>query len=256
MFILISIVDTSFVLTLEVKKLQQQFCSFQEQFHSVNAAIDKLKKENTELREKVDWLLSYSPQQSPIYTFPYSGPPQPYRHLPMPPLHPSKVPTTPAHHASAPTTTETCSTRCNLDETPPLTSKSPTSTQGPIPFSTKSEALPSSNITTQGLISKQDALFKYSKLQTESRVETLAVKLAKEVFFGSAVMQRCTVSGCRGLPGLPVKEVNSLKETLFRIFPKYQANPVGFEPLWATCVSSINQSCKQLRYGAKSTITV
>ena len=45
---------------------------------------------------------------------------------------------------------------------------------------------------------------RYPKLRSPSNIGTLAVKLAKEVYFGENVLAKCTVSGDRGLPGLPI----------------------------------------------------
>lgn len=63
----------------------------------------------------------------------------------------------------------------------------------------------------------------YVKLITESKIGTLAVKVA-----GCSVIEKCTVSSCRDLPGLPVNEVNTLKVTLFSLFPiiPYHSIPV------------------------------
>ena len=41
----------------------------------------------------------------------------------------------------------------------------------------------------------------------ESKLPTLAQKLAKEAYFGEAIMVQCTVAGDRDLPGLPEYEL-------------------------------------------------
>ena len=66
-------------------------------------------------------------------------------------------------------------------------------------------------------------------------------------------MSKCTVAGCHDLPALPSEELSKLKNVLFRQFPAYWRNPVGFEPLWASCICSINQCCKILRQNMKKT---
>ena len=75
----------------------------------------------------------------------------------------------------------------------------------------------------------------------------LSVKLAQEVYFGKKVMEKCTVSGCRDLPGLPIAELGELKQLVFTQFPQFWKNPIEFEPLWVKCIVAINQSCKKLR---------
>ena len=107
--------------------------------------------------------------------------------------------------------------------------------------------LPSSEIQRTKLLPVDDVLIRYQKLRCESRVGTLAVKLAREAVFGTHVLAQCTVSGCRELPALPLRELGQLKEILFRQFPSHWKNPAGFELLWATCIGSINQCCKVLR---------
>ena len=41
------------------------------------------------------------------------------------------------------------------------------------------------------------------KLCTKGNIRRLAVKLARESFFGEEVMEKCTVHGHKNLPGLP-----------------------------------------------------
>ena len=90
-------------------------------------------------------------------------------------------------------------------------------------------------------------LQKYSKLRGKAKAGQLVVKLAKEAFFGTDVMTRCTVNGRRQLPGLPLSELNSLKQMLFQQFPEFWGNSAEFEEVWAVCVDALNQSCKHLR---------
>ena len=89
------------------------------------------------------------------------------------------------------------------------------------------------------------------KLLSESKVSTLALKLARESFFGEAVMLKCTVAGDRELPGLPEHEVQLLKNQILTLFPGYWNSPVEFEPLWIKCTKSIGQGCKRPRRDAK-----
>ncbi len=94
-------------------------------------------------------------------------------------------------------------------------------------------------------------LSRYPKLRCESKVGTLAVKLAKEAIFGENVQKRCTVIGERTFPGLPISEVNTLKTVLFRQFPQYWRSKHEFESVWKSCVDSVGQACKRLRSARK-----
>ena len=72
------------------------------------------------------------------------------------------------------------------------------------------------------------------------------MKLAKEAYFGEAVMAQCTVTGELDLPGLPVEELRHLKYKLHTLFPQYWKSPHEFEPQWRTATESIGQACKRL----------
>ena len=120
----------------------------------------------------------------------------------------------------------------------------------PLPFrNSSSNALDSSEIANSKvtIIPVAAVLSKYPKLRCESKVATLAVKLAREAFFGDDILQRCTVSGERAYPGLPVDKVNELKTTIFQQFPQYWNTKHTFEPRWKSCVESVGQACKRLR---------
>ncbi len=97
------------------------------------------------------------------------------------------------------------------------------------------------------LNSPKSTIEKYPKLKVESRVTQLAVKLAKESFFGDAVMVQCTVAGYGKYPARPVNGINSLKQTVFELFPKYWANPVEFKHTWKDCAEAMGQAYKRLR---------
>lgn len=76
---------------------------------------------------------------------------------------------------------------------------------------------------------------------------TLAVKLARECFFGEDVLAKCTVYGARDKPALPSAELAQLKQAMFNLFPQFWQSPIQFEPVWNACVISINQCNKGLR---------
>ena len=104
--------------------------------------------------------------------------------------------------------------------------------------------LPSSVINKLKLSTVNDVLMKHPKLRCNSKIGTLAVKLAREAIFGEDVMARCTVAGERGLPGLPTAELQQLKQVLFMQFP---VAPQEFESLWKTSAAAVGQACKRLR---------
>ena len=70
-----------------------------------------------------------------------------------------------------------------------------------------------------------DILRKYPTLRTECKMSILAVKLAKEAFFGDSILKRCTPRGWNDLPALPQVELNHLKATLFAQFPRFWTCP-------------------------------
>ena len=118
----------------------------------------------------------------------------------------------------------------------------------PFPIKFSDNILPSSEIDRSILTTVDAILSKFSKLCCESKVGTLAVKLAKEALFGDKILIKCTVMGERGLPGLPAAELMELKKILFREFPHLWASRHEFEALWKTCVDSLGQACKRLRH--------
>ena len=107
--------------------------------------------------------------------------------------------------------------------------------------------LPSSVIQKHKLKTPEEIIRKYPKLLSESNAGKLAVKLSREAFFGEDVLVRCTVNGFRELPALPVHELNELKKTMLRQFPKYWNSVQEFEGLWITCSDAIGQAAKALR---------
>ena len=121
----------------------------------------------------------------------------------------------------------------------------------PICLKPNATSLPSSEINKEGLQTTDTFFRSHRNLKGESKAGILAVRLAREVYFGTQVMSRCTVSGLRDLPGLPVAELSELKHTVFLQFPQFWQNAVEFEPLWSKCCDAINQSCKKLRQGKK-----
>lgn len=112
--------------------------------------------------------------------------------------------------------------------------------------------LPSSAINKGTLHQATTVFHKYPGLICESKIGTLATKLAREAFFGEDVLVKCTVAGERDWPGLPSEELRQLKHALYMQFPQYWQSPQEFEPLWKKCTESIGQTCKRLRKNTNS----
>ena len=128
----------------------------------------------------------------------------------------------------------------------------------PLPIIFKSKAgllapLSEDEIPTN-LSSPNEVIQRYQhRLLFRGKIGELAVKLAKESYFGEKVMKCCTVMGHRELPGLPQKTLNNLKQFIFQlnIFRDCWADPATYEAHWAKCVKAINHSCKSLRSHAQ-----
>lgn len=104
--------------------------------------------------------------------------------------------------------------------------------------------LPSAQIPKDTLLPPEQVIDKNLHLKKEAKASTLAVRLARDAFFGVDIIKQCTVSGYRGLPALPLKEMNELKQTMFELFPQYWRTPVEFEALWSKCMEAIGQAAK------------
>jgi hypothetical protein len=117
----------------------------------------------------------------------------------------------------------------------------------PIKVKNSENALPSSEIDTTKLSSVDMVITKYSKYKAEAKTPTLAMKLTKEAIFGDEIMKKCTPVGVRDFPGLPIVELQVLKQAMYNKFPQYWQNPCEFEGIWSDCMSSIGQACKRLR---------
>ena len=111
----------------------------------------------------------------------------------------------------------------------------------------KFQELASSEINKTQLKRIPDVLQKYKELRSECKIMVLAVKLAREAFFGDGVLKRCTPRGWNELPALPQAELNQLKATLFHQFPWFWTCPEEFAHKWTAAQESIAQACKRLR---------
>ena len=89
---------------------------------------------------------------------------------------------------------------------------------------------------------------KYPKLLTRKKLPTLAVKLACEAFFGPEILSYCTFRGVGPWHALPEKEAKKMKEYLMKLsMPAIVSSRLEFENVWAKCVESVGQKCKNLR---------
>ena len=103
------------------------------------------------------------------------------------------------------------------------------------------------------LVSNEDVLLRYPKLNTLCKVGSLAAKLAREAYFGKDLMTKCSVFGARGRPSLPAPQLKHMKSFLINRF-KFNKAPQEFEPHWKFCIDAINHSCNFLRCKAKEKI--
>ena len=101
----------------------------------------------------------------------------------------------------------------------------------------------------ENLITPDAVLTKYSKLRGVTKVSTLAVKLAREAFFGKELMRQSTVHGSRDLPALPNEKLMELKAVIQTVL-KY--TDCEFEQIWKLCEDSIGHACRSLRNPRKS----
>ena len=98
----------------------------------------------------------------------------------------------------------------------------------------------------QELLSPEEVVAKYKRMMPLSKIGRLAVKLARESFFGEELMKSSTVFGCQDKPALPKEKLGELKLFLIEQNPQFRRAPEEFEPFWKTCVDSINHACANL----------
>ena len=142
--------------------------------------------------------------------------------------------------ASLPMAQQFSQTMQNMQQTAPICVPTKGSRRG-------SQTLDSSSIAKHTLAPPDHIASCNPKLVKASKAPTFAVKLAKESFFGEDVLRCCTVNGCREYPGLPVAELQELKQYLFTRLTVYWSNPTEFETVWSDCVGAIGQACARER---------
>ena len=69
-------------------------------------------------------------------------------------------------------------------------------------------------ICRQELKMAQEVLQKYPDLHIESKICILAVKPARQAFFGDNLLKRCTSRGWNNMPALPQAELNMLSHLI------------------------------------------
>ena len=121
----------------------------------------------------------------------------------------------------------------------------------PITPSKKGNYMPSTAIDRSELVHPSVIINKYPAYRTPSRIPTVARKLAEHSCFGVAVLKRCTITGYRDEPALPIREPNDLKSQIFNLLPQFWASLLEFEQVWTDCTVFIGQLCKTCRLKEK-----
>ena len=204
-------------------------------------SIEEAQQLNTQLVQHHQQKYMYSQADSPVdQGFRAGYPEQSY----FPPCY-STGGTAPPHHVT-PRPSHRSTLQPSLHATPHrCTDEVPRSFS--IRLKNPERALASSEINHTTLCTVEEVMAKYRNLKGEAKAPTLAVKLAREAVFGDEVLMKCTPVAGRELPGLPIAELQLLKQTIFSKFPHYWTSPSEFETLWRDCMNSIGQLCKRLR---------
>lgn len=153
--------------------------------------------------------------------------------------------------------TPTCNTELQpSDPTPqPATSNFGVDQVQPLPIegANASNAMSSSAIDKENLLSVHQVLAKYNQLRSELKnAGKISVILGKEAFFGLSVMEKCTpLGGNSKFKGLPLKELQQLKATMLKQYPQFWVNVKDFEPVWKKCQIALEHCCSGLRRNKK-----
>ena len=149
------------------------------------------------------------------------------------------------HHHSMITTPNAQMSSPNLPHLSTPESSAPKQWIAPIPPSKHTE-FPLEDIPDR-LLPVENVAWLYKHLLIESKFSAVAVKLAREVFFGDAVLKECTPRGWGSIPALPHTKLNALKMTLFDLYPCFWSKPECFERKWTSAQEALAQVCKRLR---------
>ena len=86
---------------------------------------------------------------------------------------------------------------------------------------------------------------KYDKYMTADFCGRVAIKLARNTYFGETVLAASTVTGhsnTRPLDPLKLKEMKAALRTRFQ-----ETSPTEFEMIWTRCVESVARACNYAR---------
>ncbi len=95
-------------------------------------------------------------------------------------------------------------------------------------------ALPSSEIDKSKLMSLDEFMSIHSSVIKRCKygIYFWCRLLARQVFFGSDVLKRCTAYGHHKWPGLPIQELNECKQAVMNCCPALWNDPNEFEKQW------------------------
>jgi hypothetical protein len=134
----------------------------------------------------------------------------------------------------------------SLEDNTIISQPQETATSEPLPASSSNPSIESTT-TESSLITPETVIQKYPKYLNTANMTRLAVKLAREAYFGTQLMKKSTVYGCTNKPPLPKEDVENLKKFLFSLFPEMRQCPWEFEEKWKRCTDAINHACAILR---------
>ena len=101
----------------------------------------------------------------------------------------------------------------------------------------------------QKLKSADEVVKRYPKLRGDSKMGKLAVALARECYFGTAIMTTSSVGGKGpGTQQLPDEGMNEIHKVIFFLCPAYHNQEAAFEEMiWQKCKTAINHACLKYR---------
>lgn len=173
------------------------------------------------------------------------------------PLHQPEVMPPSYNSIPTPSISPTLSNTTSTDDSTRILSKSvslssDTSSDASCLIVPDKENTPLPEIDYMKLIDPQDVVDKNPNLLTKTKLPTLAVRLAKEAYFGPDIMIHCTVRGVGSFHALPRAELDKLKMFLYKLaLPRFIDRRIDFEEVWKLCINSIGQACKNYRIAAE-----
>ena len=216
-------------------------------FNSLTRRIECVERQNSILTKRIEYLEGSHP--NPCYGY----------HIPTPPIRSPYFTTPPPPEVLTSSSQQSCSESEAVADSYLMNkeNKQPNNMEKKLVFDEGSWSVPEEASTSKKplppiqhneLISPRDVVLKYPTLGSASKIPTLAVRLAKEAFFGKHVMSFCTFRGIGSCHALPEAEVADMKAFLYKLcVPKHVTSKVEFENLYKKCVESVGQSCKSLR---------